>query len=33
MELYKFRKERNLLDVNLDDKLGMTRQNLQSLNT
>jgi capsular exopolysaccharide synthesis family protein len=33
MELYKFRKERNLLDVNLDDKQGMTRQNLQSLNT
>jgi capsular exopolysaccharide synthesis family protein len=32
MELYKFRKERNLLDVNLDDKQGMTRQNLQSLN-
>jgi capsular exopolysaccharide synthesis family protein len=32
MELYKFRKERNLLDVGLDDKLGMTRQNLQSLN-
>lgn len=33
MELYKFRKDRNLLDVGLDDKLGMTRQNLQSLNT
>lgn len=33
MELYRFRKERNLLDVGLDDKLGMTRQNLQSLNT
>jgi polysaccharide biosynthesis transport protein len=33
MELYKFRKERNLLDVGLDDKQGMTRQNLQSLNT
>ena len=33
MELYKFRKERNLLDVGLDDKMGMTRQNLQSLNT
>ena len=32
MELYKFRKDRNLLDVNLDDKQGMTRQNLQSLN-
>ena len=32
MELYKFRKERNLLDVGLDDKQGMTRQNLQSLN-
>src|SRR5450631_3238758 len=32
MELYKFRKERNLLDVGLDDKMGMTRQNLQSLN-
>lgn len=32
MDLYKFRKERNLLDVGLDDKLGMTRQNLQSLN-
>jgi succinoglycan biosynthesis transport protein ExoP len=30
--LYRFRKERNLLDVNLDDKQGMTRQNLQSLN-
>ncbi len=33
MELYKFRKERNLLDVGLDDKMGMTRQNLQSLNS
>jgi capsular exopolysaccharide synthesis family protein len=33
MELYRFRKERNLLDVNLDDKQGMTRQNLQILNT
>jgi succinoglycan biosynthesis transport protein ExoP len=33
MELYKFRKERNLLDVGLDDKQGMTRQNLQSLNS
>jgi capsular exopolysaccharide synthesis family protein len=33
MELYRFRKERNLLDVGLDDKLGMTRQNLQSLNS
>jgi capsular exopolysaccharide synthesis family protein len=33
MELYKFRKERSLLDVGLDDKQGMTRQNLQSLNT
>jgi capsular exopolysaccharide synthesis family protein len=33
MDLYRFRKERNLLDVNLDDKQGMTRQNLQSLNT
>jgi capsular exopolysaccharide synthesis family protein len=33
MELYKFRKERSLLDVGLDDKMGMTRQNLQSLNT
>src|SRR5664279_257650 len=32
MDLYKFRKERNLLDVGLDDKQGMTRQNLQSLN-
>ena len=32
MELYRFRKERNLLDVGLDDKMGMTRQNLQSLN-
>ena len=32
MDLYKFRKERNLLDINLDDKQGMTRQNLQSLN-
>jgi polysaccharide biosynthesis transport protein len=32
MELYKFRRERNLLDVGLDDKMGMTRQNLQSLN-
>jgi len=32
MELYRFRKDRNLLDVNLDDKQGMTRQNLQSLN-
>jgi polysaccharide biosynthesis transport protein len=33
MDLYRFRKERNLLDVGLDDKMGMTRQNLQSLNT
>jgi capsular exopolysaccharide synthesis family protein len=33
MELYRFRKERNLLDVGLDDKMGMTRQNLQSLNS
>jgi capsular exopolysaccharide synthesis family protein len=33
MTLYKFRKERNLLDVGLDDKMGMTRQNLQSINT
>jgi polysaccharide biosynthesis transport protein len=32
MDLYRFRKERNLLDVGLDDKQGMTRQNLQSLN-
>ena len=32
LELYKFKKERNLLDVGLDDKLGMTRQNLQALN-
>ncbi len=32
MELYRFRKDRNLLDVGLDDKMGMTRQNLQSLN-
>jgi capsular exopolysaccharide synthesis family protein len=32
MDLYRFRKERNLLDIGLDDKLGMTRQNLQSLN-
>src|ERR1019366_55518 len=32
MELYKFRKDRNLLDIGLDDKQGMTRQNLQSLN-
>jgi capsular exopolysaccharide synthesis family protein len=32
MELYRFRKDRNLLDVDLDDKQGMTRQNLQSLN-
>jgi capsular exopolysaccharide synthesis family protein len=32
MDLYRFRKERNLLDVGLDDKMGMTRQNLQSLN-
>jgi capsular exopolysaccharide synthesis family protein len=33
MELYKFRKDRNLLDLGLDDRMGMTRQNLQSLNT
>ena len=33
MVLYKFRKERYLLDVGLDDKVGMTRQNLQSLNS
>ena len=32
LELYHFKKERNLLDVGLDDKLGMTRQNLQALN-
>ena len=32
LELYKFKKERNLLDLGLDDKLGMTRQNLQALN-
>jgi capsular exopolysaccharide synthesis family protein len=32
MELYKFRRDRNLLDINLDDKQGMTRENLQSLN-
>jgi capsular exopolysaccharide synthesis family protein len=32
LELYKFKKERNLLDLGLDDKLGMTRQNLQVLN-
>jgi polysaccharide biosynthesis transport protein len=32
LELYKFKKERSLLDVGLDDKLGMTRQNLQALN-
>jgi capsular exopolysaccharide synthesis family protein len=32
LELYKFKKERNLLDIGLDDKQGMTRQNLQALN-
>jgi len=32
LELYKFKKDRNLLDVSLDDKQGMTRQNLQALN-
>jgi capsular exopolysaccharide synthesis family protein len=32
LDLYKFKKDRNLLDINLDDKQGMTRQNLQSLN-
>jgi capsular exopolysaccharide synthesis family protein len=32
LDLYKFKKERNLLDVSLDDKQGMTRQNLQALN-
>ena len=32
LELYKFKKERNLLDLGLDDRLGMTRQNLQALN-
>lgn len=32
MDLYKFRKDRNLLDIGLDDKQGMARQNLQSLN-
>ena len=32
MELYKFRRDRNLLDISLDDKQGMTRENLQSLN-
>ena len=32
LALYEFKKEHNLLDVNLDDKQGMTRQNLQALN-
>jgi capsular exopolysaccharide synthesis family protein len=32
LELYKFKKEGNLLDIGLDDKQGMTRQNLQALN-
>ena len=32
LELYKFKKDRNLLDISLDDKQGMTRQNLQALN-
>jgi capsular exopolysaccharide synthesis family protein len=32
MALYLFKKEHNLLDVGLDDRQGMTRQNLQSLN-
>jgi capsular exopolysaccharide synthesis family protein len=32
MELYKFRKEHNLLDVGLDDRQGMNRQNVQTIN-
>jgi capsular exopolysaccharide synthesis family protein len=32
MDLYKFKKEHNLLDVGLDDKQGMNRQNVQSIN-
>jgi uncharacterized protein involved in exopolysaccharide biosynthesis len=30
--LYQFKKDRGLLDLGLDDRLGMTRQNLQTLN-
>lgn len=32
MALYRFKKEHNLLDLGLDDRQGMTRQNLQTLN-
>jgi polysaccharide biosynthesis transport protein len=32
LALYKFKKERNLLDLGLDDRQGMNRQNLQALN-
>jgi len=32
MALYRFKKEHNLLDLGLDDRQGMTRQNLQALN-
>ena len=32
MDLYKFRKEHNLLDVGLDDRQGMNRQNVQTIN-
>jgi capsular exopolysaccharide synthesis family protein len=30
--LYQFKKDHNLLDLGLDDKQGMTRQNLQAIN-
>ncbi|MGC9985675.1 MAG: polysaccharide biosynthesis tyrosine autokinase [Polyangia bacterium] len=33
MDLYKFRKEHNLLDVGLDDRQGMNRQNVQTINS
>jgi capsular exopolysaccharide synthesis family protein len=32
LALYQFKKDHNLLDVGLDDRQGMTRQNLQTLN-
>jgi capsular exopolysaccharide synthesis family protein len=32
LALYRFKKDHNLLDVGLDDRQGMTRQNLQTLN-
>jgi succinoglycan biosynthesis transport protein ExoP len=33
LALYKFKRDHNLLDLGLDDRQGMTRQNLQTLNS